>query len=86
MKTILILLSLSVPPSLYDGAKPRPKRSEVGRFIIREYRKFKRTERREIRRIEKQSVPLEGAYIPKGYYTLQLQNEKRDFGFISHGG
>jgi hypothetical protein len=70
MKILLVLMSLSAP-SLFDGDKPKPiiKRSEVGRFIKKEIKRFQRIERREIKKIKRKSVPLKGTYIPEGYYT-----------------
>tara|TARA_A100001201_G_scaffold54939_1_gene53468 strand:- start:1714 stop:1926 length:213 start_codon:yes stop_codon:yes gene_type:complete len=70
MKILIILLAIS-SADLFDGRKPQPvvKRSEVGRHIKRDYRKLNRSQMREIRKINRKSVPLKGAYIPEGYYT-----------------
>ena len=68
---ILIILFAMYSTDIFDGRKPHPvvKKSEVGRHIKRDYRKLKRVEKKEIRKINKFSVPLKGAYIPEGYYT-----------------
>jgi hypothetical protein len=70
MKILIILFAISTA-DIFDGRKPHPmvRKSEVGRHVKRDYRKLKRVEKKEIRKIKKSSVPLKGAYIPEGYYT-----------------
>jgi len=48
----------------------------LDRFMRIEARRYERSERKKVRKLEKKLVPLRGTYIPEGYYTQHLHNQK----------